>query len=70
MKTALLAVSLLVLLGLAGWGAVHVWTDIGDIEMSLAGILAMVAGVVLSLALGIGLMYLVFRSERDEKGRG
>ena len=65
MKTTLLAVSLLGLLGLSVWGAVYVWGQIGDIEMSLMGILAMIAGIVLSLGLGIGLMFLVFYSERN-----
>tara|TARA_R110000868_G_scaffold101403_2_gene279268 strand:- start:2837 stop:3049 length:213 start_codon:yes stop_codon:yes gene_type:complete len=67
MKTALLAASLLTLLGLAVWGAVYVWNQIGDIEMSLIGVLAMIAGIVLSLGLGMGLMFLVFHSERKER---
>ena len=36
--------------------------------MSTTGILAMIAGVVLSLGLGMGLMFLVFKSERDGAG--
>jgi uncharacterized membrane protein HdeD (DUF308 family) len=67
MKTALLAVSLLVMLALAVWGAIYVWDQIGDIEMSTAGILAMIAGIVLSLGLGMGLMFLVFKSERNRE---
>jgi hypothetical protein len=47
------------------WGAVYVWDQIGDIEMSLAGVVAMIAGIVLSLGLGMGLMFLVFKSERN-----
>ena len=65
MKTALLAISLLAMLGVAVWGAVYVWDQIGDIEMSLAGVVAMIAGIVLSLGLGMGLMFLVFKSERN-----
>lgn len=65
MKTVLLAVSLLTLLTLAIIGAVYVWDRIGDIEMSLMGVLAMSAGIVLSLGLGMGLMFLVFKSERS-----
>jgi len=65
MKTALLAISLLAMLGVAVWGAVYVWGQIGDIEMSLAGVVAMIAGIVLSLGLGMGLMFLVFKSERN-----
>jgi len=70
MKTALLAVSLLAMLALAVWGAVYVWNEIGDIEMSLMGVLAMIAGIVLSLGLGMGLMFLVFKSERDGNNGG
>jgi hypothetical protein len=49
-----------------------VWTGIGDSEISAAGWLAMGLGVVITLALGIGLMALVFFSHRhgyDEIGR-
>ena len=70
MKTFLLAASLFALLGLAVWGAVYVWNEIGDIEMSTPGILAMIAGIALSLGLGMGLMFLVFKSERDGEDRG
>mgnify|MGYP006134888271 FL=1 len=68
MKTLLLALSLIGMLATAIWGAVYVWSEIGDIEMSTTGILAMIAGIVLSLGLGIGLMFLVFKSERDGAG--
>jgi hypothetical protein len=68
MKTFALAASLLGMLALAVWGAVYAWRAVGDIEMSLVGILAMAGGVLLSLALGIGLMFLVFKSERDGAG--
>ena len=70
MKTVALAASLLAMLGLAVWGAIYVWHKIGDIEMSTPGILAMIAGIVISLGLGMGLMILVFRSERDGEKRG
>jgi hypothetical protein len=48
-----------------------VWTGIGDSEISAAGWLAMGLGVIVTLALGIGLMALVFFSSRhgyDEIG--
>lgn len=48
------------------------WTGIGDSEISGAGWLAMGLGVIVTLALGIGLMVLVFISSRrgyDEIGR-
>jgi hypothetical protein len=47
------------------------WSGIGDSDISLAGWLAMGLGVVVTLALGIGLMSLVFFSNRrgyDENG--
>ena len=40
------------------------WTGIADTEISGHGILALVLGVTLTLALGIGLMFLVFYSSR------
>jgi len=48
------------------------WASIGDSEISAAGWLAMGLGVIVTLALGIGLMALVFISNRrgyDEIGR-
>lgn len=68
MKTLVLALSLIGMLAMATGGAVFVWNEIGDTEMSTTGILAMIAGIVLSLGLGMGLMFLVFKSERDEAG--
>ena len=56
--------SLFGILALAVWGAIYVWRQIGDIELSTTGILAMIAGIVFSLGLGMGLMFLVFHSER------
>ena len=48
------------------------WTSSGDAEISTAGWLAMGLGIVVTLALGVGLMALVFISSRrgyDEPGR-
>ena len=48
------------------------WIGLGDSEISGAGWLAMGLGVIVTLALGIGLMALVFISNRrgyDEIGR-
>ena len=48
------------------------WTGMGDSEISGAGWLAMGLGVIVTLGLGIGLMALVFVSNRrgyDEIGR-
>jgi ABC-type multidrug transport system permease subunit len=49
------------------------WTGIGNSEISTAGWLAMALGVIATLALGIGLMALVFISSRrgyDDIGGG
>jgi NADH:ubiquinone oxidoreductase subunit 6 (subunit J) len=55
-----------------GFVIAALWTGLGDSEISAAGWLAMGLGVVVTLALGIGLMVLVFISNRrgyDEIGR-
>ncbi|MBV9828621.1 MAG: hypothetical protein JO001_23580 [Alphaproteobacteria bacterium] len=52
---------------------VGLWSGIGDSEITLAGWGAMALGVLLTLALGIGLMSLMFISSRrgyDEPGSG
>jgi hypothetical protein len=48
------------------------WAAIGDVEISAAGWVALVLGVMATLALGIGLMTLMFISSRrgyDEPDR-
>ena len=48
------------------------WTNLGESEISGAGWLAMALGVIVTLALGVGLMALVFFSNRhgyDEASR-
>ena len=50
-----------------------VWTGLGDTGMSVGGWAALVLGVIVTLALGMGLMALVFISNRrgfDEPGGG
>lgn len=64
MKTAVTTIVLLFLLGLAVYGAIAAWNAMGDVEISTLGMLAMAGGVLLSLALGGGLMFLVFWSSR------
>lgn len=64
--TAIAVVAVLIVL-MAG-----VWSGLADAGMSAAGWFALVLGVLATLALGIGLMSLVFISSRrgyDEPGR-
>jgi hypothetical protein len=61
-----------VVLLIVGLVIAAMWAGIGESEISGAGWLAMVLGVIVTLALGIGLMALVFISSRhgyDEGGR-
>ena len=62
----LLLLALFFLLGLALHFLVTGWTAAGDetTEISGAGYAAMIVGVVVTLALGIGLMALVFHGNR------
>ena len=71
-RPALIAVAVAVS-ALLGVGAIvaGIWAELGDAEISAAGWGALVLGVVLTLALGLGLMSLVFFSNRrgyDERG--
>ncbi len=64
-----IAVALVLVVGVV---VVTLWTGIGDSDISPAGWIAMGFGVIITLALGIGLMALVFISNRrgyDELGR-
>ncbi|HYZ40055.1 MAG TPA: hypothetical protein VE687_05420 [Stellaceae bacterium] len=58
------AIAALVVLGVIAV-VVSLWAGIGSSEISLAGWLAMGFGVIVTLALGIGLMTLVFISSRQ-----
>ena len=44
--------------------AVYLWVSLGDVEMTTSGYLALVAGGVATIGLGVGLMSLVFYSNR------
>jgi hypothetical protein len=57
-------VILLGLLAMAVWYAVWVWTTMQGVPISVAGWIFMSLGVVVTLALGVGLMLLVFYSSR------
>ena len=64
MKTAVTVVVLLGFLALAVYVSVTVWTGLGEVEISDGGIVALVLGALFTLALGGGLMFLVFYSSR------
>lgn len=72
MKSSLLYLTLGGLLAAAIAVAIYTWDQMADVSMSAHGIVALVLGVVASLALGIGLMALVFYSHRKgyDDGRG
>lgn len=55
---------LVVILGIALWFVYWAWTSIEGPPMPLFGYVALVGGVVASLAVGIGLMALMFYSQR------
>jgi hypothetical protein len=72
-KTLLLILVLGGLLAAALFAAAAAWVAVGDIPLSGHGIVALVLGVLASLALGVGLMFLVFYSSRrgyDEDAAG
>ena len=64
MKATMLIVTLGGLLVFTIVGAVWLWLEIGDVRMSTMGVIALVGGAVMSLAVGGGLMALVFYSAR------
>ncbi|MBU6297737.1 MAG: hypothetical protein KGJ79_09575 [Alphaproteobacteria bacterium] len=71
-------------LGVAGWialvvlvgflivailYAIHAWMALSNVPMSAAGWLFLVLGIVVTFAVGAGLMYLVFYSSRHHYDR-
>lgn len=64
MKIFLLALSLLGLLALTVAFAIYIWVQMGDVPISVNGLIAMGVGAFVALALGAGLMWLVFKSSR------
>ena len=57
------------LLAVAVWYAVWVWTSMEGVHMSGFGWLFLTLGVVVTIALGVGLMLLVFYSARNDLDR-
>lgn len=74
MKTAVTVGLLGVLLLASLFAGIYLWWSLGDVDISLHGLIALTLGCLLSLALGGGLMFLVFYSNRqghdDEHHRG
>ena len=64
MKVALLIIVLGGLLTAAVATAVYVWISLGEVAVSGHGLAALLLGAFLSIALGAGLMFLVFYSSR------
>jgi hypothetical protein len=64
MPTILLAAILLAVLAGATVWSVWVWTSVGSVAISGHGYVAMVLMIVVTVALGCGLMALVFYSNR------
>jgi hypothetical protein len=73
MKKAVVILPLLGFLAASVWFAYYVWASDAGPPMPASGYAAMTLGVLFSLVVGIGLMALVFYSNRhgyDEGGRG
>lgn len=64
MKTMLTLVVLLGLLAASSAVGYWVWVELGDVEMSHHGWIALTLGVVFTFVIGAGLMALVFFSHR------
>ena len=65
-------IAILVLLGLlgwAGWYALGAWNAMSGVKMSPAGWFFMAMGVVVTFAVGAGLMALMFYSSRHDMDR-
>ena len=64
MKTALIIVALLAMLGGVACWAIYAWNSVGDVPMSSHGYIALSLGIIFSLLVGCGLMGLMFYSSR------
>ncbi len=65
MRTTVLVVSLLGLLAVVVATSGLIWWELRDVELEFHGTSALILGVVLSLVVGVGLMFLVFYSARS-----
>lgn len=60
---------LLAFLGVSVWYAIYAWGSLGDTQMSTFGWFALIAGSLISIAVGGGLMALIFYSSRNNYDR-
>ena len=73
MRKLALILPLLAILGASVWWAISLWSSVEGPPMPWAGYAAMWLGIAFSLAIGCGLMALMFYSSRhgyDEQARG
>jgi hypothetical protein len=63
-SVAILVAALFALLTLSVWFAAYAWTHLGGDPVPIYGYVALAGGAVISLAVGAGLMALVFYSSR------
>jgi len=64
MKAITVGIALLALLALAVYGAHRTWVELESVSISTNGMIALGLGVLATLVLGVGLMFLVFYSSR------
>src|SRR3546814_8968125 len=65
MRTAALVAFLVALLVGTLLAGIYLWWSLSDVEISIHGLIAMTLGCLVTLALGGGLMFLVFYSNRQ-----
>ncbi|SDF74145.1 hypothetical protein SAMN05216241_102192 [Limimonas halophila] len=65
MRTGIIALAFVVVLGAVSALVADSWLAMGGVSMGWTGIVAMIVGILLTLGLGIGLMALSFYSNRS-----
>ena len=60
---------LIAFLAVSIWYAIYTWGAIGDVHLSGFGWFALIAGSVITIAVGGGLMALIFYSNRNDYDR-
>lgn len=64
LKSVLVGLGFFAALAGISWLGIHLWTSMGDVEISVHGYIALALGISLTAAVGIGLMALLFYSAR------